>query len=63
MPLADGRDLYRMIAKVEWLPTMNLYELIQKIPEFIADHYSRKGGAKDMIGQFHLGLKYDMSIW
>ena len=44
--LADGRDLlYQIIPKSkeseeeegEWKPSMNLYELIQYIPEFISD--------------------------
>lgn len=54
---------------------MNLYELIQYIPEFIAEmaklqhqhEMNQKKGttneAPKMIGKFHLGLQYDMSIW
>ena len=48
---------------------MNLYELIQHIPDFIAEmikqnhHYEDKKEAPKMIGKFHLGLQYDMNIW
>jgi hypothetical protein len=38
--LADGRDLLlHIIPKDEddWRPSMNLYELIQHIPDFIAE--------------------------
>ena len=38
--MADGRDLLlHIISKDEedWRPSMNLYELIQLIPEFVAE--------------------------
>lgn len=47
---------------------MNLYELIQSIPDFIADTLKHLN-AKDidlnlhMLGEFHLGYKYDINIW
>jgi len=66
MPIADGRDLFRLIASQEneelWNPSMNLYELIQRIPDFIAVHHKREA-SPSMLGQFHLGFKYDMSTW
>jgi hypothetical protein len=54
---------------------MNLYELIQYIPDFISetlktqhqieqnDKKGQHGEAPKMIGKFHLGLQYDMNIW
>jgi len=76
--LADGRDLlYQIIPEKlnkesdnndnnegEWLPSMSLYELIQYIPDFIADVLRATNGAgKDqeqrMLGKFYLGLNYD----
>ncbi len=51
---------------------MNLYELIQRIPDFISDvtknHHEQAKKAEGekapkMIGKFHLGLQYDMNIW
>lgn len=53
---------------------MNLYELIQHIPEFIAEmakiQHTQEANEKKgihqspkMIGKFHLGLQYDMNIW
>jgi hypothetical protein len=48
---------------------MNLYELIQHIPTFIAEVLSQMntdfiGEAKPMIGKFYLGLQYDyQQIW
>jgi len=42
---------------------MNLYELIQHIPEFInqvlVKQNSSKGVARQMLGKFYLGLNYD----
>ena len=75
--LADGRDLLlHIIPKDEedWRPSMNLYELIQHIPEFIADQVKTQHGIElkekqghyemlKMVGKFHLGLQYDMNIW
>jgi hypothetical protein len=48
----------------EWRPSMNLYELIQYIPEFISDvlvaqNCEVKGKVKQMVGKFYLGLNYD----
>jgi hypothetical protein len=44
---------------------MNLYELIQRIPDFISRHHLKvtEETVPRMIGEFHIGLKYDMSIW
>ena len=53
----------------EWKPSMNLYELIQYIPDFISEvllqlNTDFMGGAKPMIGKFYLGLQYDyQQIW
>ena len=42
---------------------MNLYDLIQKIPAFISSNLKSKAELVKMLGQFHLGLRYDMSSW
>jgi hypothetical protein len=42
---------------------MNLYELIQQIPNFIQETVIKGRERKDMIGRFHLGLNYDMLLW
>lgn len=49
---------------------MNLYELIQWIPEFIEEvlklnSEESKASYKEIecIGKFHLGLLYDMNTW
>lgn len=42
---------------------MNLYELIQRLPAFIASHYAVAEEGTSMIGDFHLGLRYDLSLW
>lgn len=51
---------------------MNLYELIQYIPDFISEiakqqHLDqsdkKEAEASKMLGKFHLGLQYDMNIW
>lgn len=48
---------------------MNLLDLIQKIPDFIVNTLTKlKTQQKTLeelsvIGQFHLGLKYDVNIW
>ena len=53
----------------EWLPSMNLYELIQFIPDFISETLiAQKAASKDaaapMLGKFYLGLQYDyQQIW
>lgn len=48
----------------EWLPSMNLYELIQFIPDFIsetliAQKSATEKDARPMLGKFYLGLQYD----
>ena len=48
----------------EWLPSMNLYELIQHIPEFISETLAAQKAASSqdaapLIGKFYLGLQYD----
>lgn len=54
---------------MEWKPSMNLYELIQRIPEFIMNHLANlntdnKGKLRPMVGKFYLGLNYDyQQIW
>ena len=60
MSLADGRDLFRHLSE-SWSPVMNLYELIQRLPAFIASHYSVT--EEGMVGDYHLGLRYDLSLW
>lgn len=42
---------------------MNLYELIQQIPNFIQETVIKGRERKEMIGRFHLGLNYDMLLW
>ncbi len=54
---------------------MNLYELIQYIPDFISEMLLKSNfedadiGKKDgssgpeMTGKFHLGLQYDINVW
>jgi ubiquitin-protein ligase len=64
--LADGRDLLQHILpsdQNEWRPSMNLYELIQQIPNFIQEVVVKGQERKEMIGRFHLGLNYDMLLW
>lgn len=81
--LADGRDLLSLIIPKEqngeWLPSMNLYELLQYIPDFISEMLMRSGDDdfKDessnntvsnqpksgILGHFHLGMQYDINIW
>lgn len=70
--LSDGRDLLGQILPAdqnEWRPSMNLYELIQQIPEFIREtllkqqKVQQKISSAKMVGRFHLGLNYDMLIW
>mmetsp|Transcript_37625 Transcript_37625/g.57656 ORF Transcript_37625/g.57656 Transcript_37625/m.57656 type:complete len:98 (+) Transcript_37625:267-560(+) len=52
----------------EWRPSMNLYELIQCIPEFIENTLHKtafkEGEAQKMLGRFYLGLNYDyQQVW
>jgi len=69
--VADGRDLLAHFLpgdQREWRPSMNLFEIIQQIPDFISDVLEKDGrpAAKDEIralGRFHLNLNYDMLIW
>lgn len=49
---------------------MNLYELLQYIPDFITEHLTqqvienKKGGMQHLVGKFYLGLNYDyQQIW
>ena len=42
---------------------MNLYELIQQMPNFVVETITKGRERKEMLGRFHLGLNYDMSIW
>ena len=57
-------------AVAEWRPSMNLFDLIKSIPNFIQkllDDMNKKDKSKDapnMIGKFYLGLNYDyQQIW
>ena len=49
----------------EWRPSMNLFNLIKSIPEFIVkilnevNDKKNKNNAPRMIGKFYLGLNYD----
>mmetsp|Transcript_10645 Transcript_10645/g.7950 ORF Transcript_10645/g.7950 Transcript_10645/m.7950 type:complete len:157 (+) Transcript_10645:225-695(+) len=75
--IADGRDIlcHLMGEEKDWRPSMNLLDLIQRIPEFVGgfikkslDKYSKeeaKGGVNALrqIGQFHLGGQYDINNW
>lgn len=64
--LADGRDLLLHILprdNSEWRPSMNLYELIQQIPEFIRETLLQQLPTAKLTGRFHLGLNYDMQTW
>jgi hypothetical protein len=50
----------------EWLPSMNLYELIQQIPDFISEILLalKTNEEAPMVGKFYLGLQYDyQQIW
>lgn len=69
-PLNDGRDLLIHLlpkGETEWRPSLNLYELIMQIPGLIQDAINLEKAKKFIelrsIGKFHLGLKYDMTIW
>ena len=69
--LADGRDLLRHLLpndQTEWRPSMNLFDVILRIPVFLSEtiQMHQAGNQKDRIrglGRFHLGLNYDMLIW
>ena len=64
--LADGRDLLLNIIPREeedWRPSMNLSDLIKRIPQFITDVIKQGDQYTQTIGKFHLGLQYDMNIW
>jgi hypothetical protein len=59
--MSDGRDLLMNIIpkdEADWRPSMNLYELIQRIPDFIAEKLKPVEGKEppQMTGRFHLGL-------
>jgi hypothetical protein len=47
----------------DWRPSMNLYDLIQKIPFFITEVVKKQDKFDLLPGKFHLGLQYDMNIW
>lgn len=66
----DGRDLLKHLlpgGQTEWRPSMNLFEVIQQIPEFLTDTINKNlAGQKDQLrslGRFHLGLNYNMLLW
>ena len=68
--IADGRDLLRHLlpnGQTEWRPSMNLFDVIQLIPNFISQTIEKERAGKTSeirdIGRFHLGLNYDMLIW
>ena len=68
--MADGRDLLNHLlpdGQTEWRPSMNLYDLIMRIPQFIeqAIKMDKQDKQKELraLGRFHLGLNYDMLIW
>jgi len=64
--LADGRDLLLHVLpdkKSEWMPSMNLCEIIKQIPEFVRSTLSLKNAPSKMVGRFHLGQNYDMLLW
>jgi len=45
---------------------MNLYELIQEIPAFIKEQLkpeNQEKGKLELVGEFHLGMKYDINLW
>lgn len=43
---------------------MTLIDIIQQIPNFIAEQIkASKEGSIATVGKFHLGLQYDMNIW
>lgn len=47
----------------EWMPSMNLSDLIKQIPDFIRESLARATPPQKMVGRFHLGLSYDMLLW
>lgn len=52
----------------EWRPSMNLFELVQCIPKFVASTIEKKAPSGDapapMLGRFYLGLNYDyQQVW
>lgn len=64
--LADGRDLLLHVlpkGRPEWMPSMNLSDLIKQIPDFIRESLARTTPPQKMVGRFHLGLSYDMLLW
>ena len=67
--LADGRDLLQEVinkGEEDWRPSMKLQDLITNIPKFIALAVKLTKESQlsmPIIGRFHLGLKYDISLW
>ena len=61
-PLNDGRDLFNDILKSEWKIAKKLYEIVQYIPDFIADIITTEEEMK-VYGKFHLGETYDITEW
>ncbi len=58
-PLNDGRDLFADIMKTDWKIAKKLYEMVQYIPEFIADVKVSEDEGKQY-GTFHLGYLYNI---
>jgi len=65
--LNDGRDVFNEVLKDDWKLTNKLHDIIQYLPEFVADvsiEESESGGMLlEVLGQFHLGNSYEMSNW
>jgi hypothetical protein len=68
-PLNDGRDVFNEVlpqSLEEWRITKKLHELVQFIPDFVADMVIAES-ENDMLtkvyGTFHLGNLYEMSNW
>ena len=65
-PLNDGRDVFKEVLKADWRITKKLYEIVQYIPEFVADVIIAKqdqGMLMNVYGTFHLGNLYELSNW
>ena len=56
--ISDGRDLLSEILLCDWSPIVSLYEIITKIPAFLA-----KYSLNSQIGKFHLCIPIDTNIW
>ena len=63
----EFEDISEIEMVAEWRPSMNLFDLIKSIPNFIqklVDEHGKKGKDQggphtEMIGKFYLGLNYD----